>query len=654
MTARGYRHDIDGLRALAVISVLIFHAFPGALQGGFVGVDIFFVISGYLISSIIFERVEEGRFSFIWFYARRARRIFPALGAVLAATMIAGWFLLTPAEIVSLGTHALASALFVENLLLWSEAGYFDAASHLKPLLHIWSLGIEEQFYLAFPITAWAIFRWRVPLIPALVVLFLLSLAASIITTERSETMAFYFPHTRMWELLAGSLLAALTLPRLPALSFVGLAAIIVSLAAFGAHTTFPSGWAAIPVAGAVLVIAGGPDSPVNRMLLANPVVAYVGRISYPLYLWHWPLLSFLFIMEGEDISAEAKWGALLLAFALAAITYHAMERPLRLGRALYRPALASTAALLVIVALGGVWQQSDGFPGRFPEIAAQAAPLTDWPHEYQPPCVHRYGFDTYCRQTVPDAEPQVLVLGDSHANTAYFGFAELAERAGLPTLNIGEGGCLMAFDTATFLPNEPDPCKEDINAMLQWAVNAESIDTIILAQRWAYYRSGTGVLPADYYEGRKIVWEKAPTLGQAETFDRTITETLTRLVESGKHIIVVYDWPELGFDPRECLDIRPFRLWEQADEPECGLPSSRVEQRQRGYRQTFAELEQHFGGAVEFVDPLPLFCGPDLCAAMEGDEFLYRDDDHLTKRGSRRIAPLLMQALSGTPWMKD
>ena len=358
-----YRPDIDGLRAVAVLAVVGFHAFPNWVSGGFVGVDIFFVISGFLISTIIFEGLDTGRFSFLEFYSRRVKRIFPALLLVLVACLSFGWALLLADEYAQLGKHVAGGAGFVSNLVLWNESGYFDGGSDKKPLLHLWSLGIEEQFYIVWPLLLWAFWKRRVGVLTVTLLIFLASFGLNIAGIAHDPVATFYSPLTRFWELLCGSLLAWLSLKqnaiRLtgPSATFPGLRAIAAFLALEGKRSplrnalsiggalliavvfllvtkekAFPGWWALPPTLGAALLIAAGPEGWVNRVLLARRTMVFFGLISFPLYLWHWPLLSFVRIVVSEAAPRAIRVAAVLLAIALAWVTYKLIEKPLRFG----------------------------------------------------------------------------------------------------------------------------------------------------------------------------------------------------------------------------------------------------------------------------------------------------------------------------------
>ena len=399
-----YRPDIDGLRAIAVLAVVTFHAFPEFVGGGFIGVDIFFVISGYLISTIIFENLEKGIFSFSEFYARRIRRIFPSLLVVIVACFVFGWFELLADEFKQLGKHIAAGTGFISNFVFWSEAGYFDNSADTKPLLHLWSLGIEEQFYITWPILIWLSWRYKLnfPLI-ALTVGFV-SFALSVKGVRNDAVATFYSPQTRFWELIIGSLLAWCAIEKNRgmianskrpisawisyvfynekqgvkndiAVNFFSIAGLCMLIGGFWGltkETRFPGEFALVPVFGSALIIAAGPHAYINRTLLANKIAVWFGLISFPLYLWHWPLLAFARIVKSETPSLNIRLTVVVLAVVLAWLTYTFVERPLRFGG--YKKTKVSALTVLIIVfgCLGYNVHERDGLPFRVANFAAK------------------------------------------------------------------------------------------------------------------------------------------------------------------------------------------------------------------------------------------------------------------------------------------
>lgn len=391
-SASPYRRDIDGLRGLAVIAVVLFHAFPTVVPGGFVGVDVFFVISGFLITRIIATGLLNGTFTFADFYARRIRRIFPALAVVLIATFAAGWFLLYAAGLDRLARHIAAGVMFALNLLLRWESGYFDASGDTKPLLHLWSLGIEEQFYLAWPLLMYAAWRRRLSLAWLAVALTAASFLFNIYQTRTDLTGPFYSPLTRVWELLAGALLVLVTASMWPRLSSLWLRVVpewvrsadlraavglgLIVLAAFSLDRTsqFPRWLALLPVVGTALLLAAGPDAWINRTVLSRRLMVFAGLISYPLYLWHWPLLSFARIAMGETPSVGVRLILVLASVVLAWLTFVWIETPVRFGIARKRavPVLVSSMAVILACSVATWW--TGGWPERRVNRSTQAA----------------------------------------------------------------------------------------------------------------------------------------------------------------------------------------------------------------------------------------------------------------------------------------
>lgn len=391
-----YRPDIDGLRAVAVLAVVAFHSFPNWVRGGFIGVDIFFVISGYLISTIIFENLDRGTFSFTDFYARRIKRIFPALIIVLIACFIFGWFELLAEEYKQLGKHIAAGAGFISNFILLNEAGYFDNSADTKPLLHLWSLGIEEQFYIVWPLFLWFAWKRKFNILVITIIVAIASFVLNIKGIKQDMVATFYSPQTRLWELISGSLLAWFTLYKKDTfanikhkldlllsrivhsekkepddkmlsnvLSFVGLLLLMYGFWRINKELSFPGNWALVPVLGAVLIITAGSEAWINRTILSNKVAVWFGLISFPLYLWHWPLLSFARIVENEVPSRNIRIAAVVLSIALAWLTYKLVERPIRFGRYEKIKSLVLVFLMFIVGFIGYNTYQRDGLSFR-------------------------------------------------------------------------------------------------------------------------------------------------------------------------------------------------------------------------------------------------------------------------------------------------
>ncbi len=378
-----YRPDIDGLRAVAVLMVVLFHAFPGMVRGGFIGVDIFFVISGYLISTILFVNFEQNRHSLLEFYQRRIRRIFPALVTVLFVALVMGWHSLLPDAFEQLGRHVAGGAGFISNYILWGESGYFDNEAETKPLLHLWSLGVEEQFYIFYPAILWLASKLRVNLLLTTLVVATLSFGYNLAIFRSNPAGDFFSPQTRFWELMIGSTLAYASIRwsrympgRKDPSSLAIVAAAICSLAGstmivFAAFhitrsTPYPSGWALLPTIGAALLILAGPTAPVNRWLLSMRVAIWFGKISYPLYLWHWVLLTYARVNEGTVPPPSYRLTVIAISIALAWLTYRLIEQPLRFGSRGGAKAVGLVVALALLGFAGLVIDRQEGYPARF------------------------------------------------------------------------------------------------------------------------------------------------------------------------------------------------------------------------------------------------------------------------------------------------
>jgi peptidoglycan/LPS O-acetylase OafA/YrhL len=380
-----YRPDVDGLRAVAVIAVVLFHGFPRLLPGGFIGVDIFFVISGFLITRQILASLEAGSFSIADFYYRRIQRIFPALLIVQVAALVFGLVFLFSIELKALAKDLLASAAFFSNIYYWMSGGYFAQDSALRILLHFWSLGVEEQYYLVWPLVVVLFWRRRRALFAAVLLLSLLSLALNLYESPKHPNASFYLPLTRFWELAAGALtyLAGLSprgtraLGAHPAALLSGLGALAIAggLLFIDEQQIYPGWRAMVPTLGAALIIFAGESSWPNRRVLANPVMVAIGLISYPLYLWHWPLIVVGRILEANVSNSLVTMAAMASSLVLATLTYRFIDRPMRAGKASLGRRRMRAAILLACMAVVGVLSAGtlarNGFPGRFPNADA-------------------------------------------------------------------------------------------------------------------------------------------------------------------------------------------------------------------------------------------------------------------------------------------
>lgn len=516
-----YRSDIDGLRALAILPVVIYHAFPGYAPGGFIGVDIFFVISGYLISLIVFRSLLNNDFSFADFYAHRVKRIFPALILVTATCYAVGWFTLLPEEFKQLGKHIAAGMGFVQNFVLWKEAGYFDVASELKPLMHLWSLAVEEQFYLIFPILVWAAWKARLNVLTVVIVFGVISFLLNLKGIEKDAIRTFFTPQTRVWELMTGAVLAYVSgfrawrpsftrwihaaifnrffFREVPAeqdrsvllssiLSFLGLALIVYSIAKYNHTMPYPGVRAVAPVTGAVLLILAGPNAWVNRQILSRKVVVWVGLISYPLYLWHWPLLSFARIVESETPSRGIRAVAVVISFVLAAFTYYVIEKRIRYGRSTWRKVAVLSMLAVLVGYIGYNTYSRNGLDFRFPKIIND---LTAFQYDHKTayrgetcflnPEQDYKNFDRCDNETTHPKS--IFIWGDSHAAHLYPGFKDRYSN-NYSIIQRTASGCPPIIN----LDIENRVHCRSINDHILKTINQIQPDRIVLAAIWTHY----------------------------------------------------------------------------------------------------------------------------------------------------------------------
>lgn len=624
-----YRSDVDGLRGLAVLAVIAFHFFPGKFPGGFVGVDVFFVVSGFLITAVILGR----DFTFRDFYARRVRRIFPALALLLGAALAFGWFALSPGDYEHLGKHTAAGAGFVSNMVLWGESGYFD--SERKPLLHLWSLGIEEQFYLAWPLLLRASRRLR-PSGPlgACVLVALVSFIASVALSTTDSSAAYFSPLSRFWELALGGLLTLLgrdLLPerlRAPA-SIVGLVLIAVAAFAITGADPFPGWRGLLPACGTALVIAAGNDALPNRALLSKRWLVWVGLISYPLYLWHWPLIAFAREVWGENPSTMVRGALAVAAFVPAWLTYRLVERPARKGgrRSVY--VLCSAVGL---VGLAGFWvHRAEGVPARGGERALYEAYFTNNPPEFRYATRHglfetiREGCDFYDNRenkvrdaidercytpTTPDA---VLIWGDSHAQTYYHGLSKTLSPE-TSVLQVTTSAC-----PPSLTPLSPDPllaCNKS-NAFALKVVEARRPRVVILAQRLGHEKTDFNELAL-----------RLKLLG------------VTKVILVGP----VPQWQD------KLYRIVAHKLWEHTPERSGEGLGPRPFEIDRLLKERYGRGDP----ALTYVSAADFFCRPEGCLLyLDGDRrdgLVTHDYGHLSPRASRYFAEGVLARAVGAP----
>jgi peptidoglycan/LPS O-acetylase OafA/YrhL len=616
-----YRPDIDGLRALAVLAVVLFHAFPAWLRGGFIGVDIFFVISGFLISSIVLRELEDGSFSFGGFYARRVKRIFPALILVLASCLAFGWVALFPDEYQQLGKHVVGGAGFAANFFYWAQVGYFDTAAETKPLLHLWSLGIEEQFYILWPVILLLAWKLRANLLLVAAVLAVASFLLNVGGIAHYANASFYSPASRAWELLLGSSLACLHArpagrARLPKLSpnllaWTGVILLGAGLALITRKHAFPGWLALLPAGGALLIIGAGPQAWFNRVVLSSRPMVWVGLISYPLYLWHWPLLSFAQIVESREPSPLIRAAMVALAILLAWLTWQVLERPLR-----FRPGRGKVAALCALLAAtagaGGYIYLNEGLPERKPvqdNLANQKALVIVEDKANAAACKARYGFDSmyeYCLQADAAKDPTVVLVGDSHA---YHVVAGLMKHYG----SIGENLVMLGTRHPYWgLDPHDDPYQKATQPMLELALGMPSAKTIVFSTHMRFHQTPDQRFYVD-----------------------AARETFRRFIAAGKHVIFMNDVPALDFDPRSC--IKRAGVASSATRVPCAITRSEWDRQMAQHKEIVKGFAKEFP-QIEWFDAAPALCDAEYCHAMVDGRLMYRDNNHLSYDGDLLI----------------
>ncbi len=657
-----YRADIDGLRAIAVLSVLGFHAFPDVFHSGFIGVDIFFVISGFLISNIILKDLAEENFSFLDFYSRRIKRIFPALLLVLSCSFVIAWFVLLPNELKELGKHIAAGAGFGSNFVLLNESGYFDNHSDTKPLLHLWSLGIEEQFYFVWPFLLYLTWKTKKNVLLLISVVLFISFILNVGRIHNHAISVFYSPQSRFWELLIGAALAYLILEKSShyiwqdesksvhqitknAFAICGTVFLSAAYLLLTKDKRFPGWWALLPTFGTALIISSGSHTWLNRVVLSNRILVWIGLISFPLYLWHWPLLSFARIMQNEKPSAEIRIVALLLSVVLAWLTFIFLEKPIRHDKLhennskklfcykFKKPAILMLA-MIVIGYIGYNAYSRDGYQFRssFKKFEQQNNGF-NWDDAAK--------YANAAKDDPPNIKRDVLLIGDSHAQAIFGGFSELFKKHGT-RLQVRTGAaCPPFYDLTVQHDGQPEGCKYVMNGFLDEAIKDNGIKTVILTSRGPLYITGKGFGDGDAISLKIKSSFAHPKSDQdyTDVFADAMTRTLSKLTDANKKIIFIVDSPELGFAPEMCVDIRPFKLIDNK-KAICGIPREVFDKRNAGYLAIIAAHEQKFPN-VMFLYPSNHLCDDQFCYAKKDDIFFYRDDDHLSFEGSLRMGEL-------------
>ena len=635
-----YRKEIDGLRAVAVIPVILFHAGFTQFGGGFVGVDVFFVISGYLITSILIAELDAGKFSIVKFYERRARRILPALFAVLALCLPFAWLWLLPGDMKGFAQSLVAVMVFGSNVLFWQQSGYFDTAAELKPLLHTWSLAVEEQFYVLFPL--FLMFFWRRDrrwLLGVLAAMTLASLAIAQWGSSNSPTAAFFLLPARGWELAIGAFCAYYLAHRdsnkavAPAvgqaLALCGLLLIAASIFLFSKDTPFPGIYALVPTLGTALIILFATPATATGAILGSKTLVGIGLISYSAYLWHQPLIAFARHRSFEEPHFLLMPALVILTLVLAYLSWRFVEQPFRQKGRIGRQQVfgIAIAGSLVFLSLGLVGHKTDGLKevrtnSKQLEVLATAvsSPKRQDCHtgskDYRKP-------QDACSYFGPAG--QWAVFGDSHAVELAYAVAEVLKPDGVGVRHYSFSGCSPSYKRSTKLAG----CGEWTDETVEYIAANADITNVVVTYRIhsALFGDHAGFYPRlpDQY-----------SVAQREATWASYKAILQRFVDAGKHVVLVMQAPEI---PRQ---VESLILHEADPQLVAGASLQWWQQRSKYVYERMAELP----AAVRIVKPESRFCDTQRCYAVRDGKALYFDDDHMSLQGAGFVARDVVAAL--------
>lgn len=655
-----YRPEIDGLRALAVLPVVLFHGGVAGFGGGFVGVDIFFVISGYLIASIIIRDLAADRFSVLDFYERRARRILPALFAVMLISMPLALFLMFPEKLIEFGESVLATVAFGSNILFWRDSGYFATVNELKPLLHTWSLAVEEQFYVFFPLALAALWALGLRLKGLAIAISLAAVGSFMLADWASFRMiaaSFYLLPMRAWELLAGAVMAFWTLRRTAPVGplaegggVLGILMIVAAIVFLDGAIPWPGRWALLPVVGTALVILyAGPKTVVGRLLSLRPVVA-VGLVSYSAYLWHQPLFAFARVGSPGEPSHLLMVGLAVLTFALAWLTWRFVEKPFRNRKWLRRRDIFRLSALgmLGFSVMSGAMIWGNGLPGRFDAVTLDLISASEENGRGSEGCFPAPELPEGGCRFHQQLSERVLLWGDSHAMAFAEALAQSLSEQGIGLDTLTSSGCLPVAEVTRV--GRP-ACDVDVVAHWQYVSSASAPSLIMIHGRWTL-----GFEDSNYDNGEGGVEHNAPSIlaringmtpsgPQAQWLATDLQATVRMITASDRHVILIGNIPEAGWDVPRYMALR--RRWGLDD----GVPPSVSFDlfKARDARTVAALAPLSSSDRVTLISPSSLFCDVEIvgrCVLAREGRALYRDDDHLSRYGAQQLAAVVARAI--------
>jgi peptidoglycan/LPS O-acetylase OafA/YrhL len=652
------RNDIDVLRAIAIGLVLVFHYFSSSFPGGFIGVDVFFVISGYLITKIILIDIELDRFTYFNFYIRRINRLFPSLLVLFVFMIMIGYFVLLNTEYSDLLKHILASAFFFQNILLATEQGYFNGSSELKPMLHLWSLSVEMQFYVLWPVVLVNLKRSRFNILIISIIITLISFAISVSTyITNQQEMFFYLPHVRAWEFLFGSLLAIYqnATKKSNNLSLVGalqnvkfwmnalyitsLLTLLILSRYFDSGLTYPGYHALLPVALTVILIYSGEKAQIAHQLSKFKPLLWLGLISYPLYLLHWPFLSVLKMVEGGQISREIRVFAILISVLLSWLIYSNIEKKFRDGGK-KKEHFYFLLILNSLILLGSAYLIYEFKNGMNTMVVRQKfAPAIEelwekWPHKplKMAECSaesNKLASFHFCVGN-DIVKPEIIILGDSHSRQYYSAFTN--SLSGHSVLNLGQPSCLP-FSSEAHFRNEH--CGRVVNDFFEFLDKHPSVTTIVLIGYWDYLASsGFGISNGNFR------LPKTPTPADLRSFEENGNYFLKKLSKYNLNLIVMRNTPDLNFNIRDCYHVRQYSNAYLRSENTCGVIEMEYYARSAMQRGALENILENFPG-IYIYDPLSYLCANGFCSASDHNTGfpLYWDSDHLSTYGAEILA---------------
>lgn len=632
-----YRADIDGLRALAIIPVVLFHAGSGLFSGGFVGVDVFFVISGYLITSILVRDLGEGRFSLSCFYEKRARRILPAYIFMMLIVSMCGYHLFLASELKNLAESMLSSLGFISNIFFWRNSGYFSIQAESSPFLHTWSLSVEEQFYIFFPLGLMFLYKYfnKKTIYIVLIFTLFISLMISIVGMERSVQAMFYLLPSRAWELLVGAVLALGVVPVVRSkalnelLSIAGFLMIIIAIFLYSKNTLFPGAAALLPVIGAALIIHAGALGNLTYIgkMLSLKYFVFIGGISYSLYLWHWPIFVFIKNLHGDVIRWDMMILGIVLSLIIAWLSTIMIEKPFIKKRILSQKKpllLASFTSIIVSMTICLFLIVNDGFPGRFEEHVLEAeSSLSDFSQRRNNCHAGRGNPIPYADKCIfgSDVKPSYAFWGDSHAVELSDSVGQYASMIGISGLHISYSSCPPSQGYSSAVR---PMCEKHNTEVLEGLISDVGIKTVFMIARYSSYTR---------------------TNKSKEAMFKGFEETIRKLKKSGKDVVIIYPIPKAeGIAPLAIAR----KLSRNDDISNYSISLHEYSLQNVDVLSKLDDIVSAF--SVDTIKPTDVLCSDQVsCKFYIHGDVTHFDDDHLSLSGAKLFLPKIIEHIVKT-----